>query len=141
MEPEDREILQKIMTSYQWPRYDDEVTIPAMDGLIHRVKTSSGKPDLSEVSTRDLLNECYRRRAIEKFTYTQSIDEFALQHDPEMRAYALRELSRGVWETFVSNSKFYADAIAIKEEINRYQQRHEFAGEIYVCKHPTKVKK
>ena len=98
-------------------------------------------PDLSRISTRELLNECYRRRAIEKFDYNVNIDRFTLEHEPEIKKYAIQDLNRGIWDTVVNRNKFYADAMNISETFDHYRQMKIFAGEIYVCKHPLKVKK
>lgn len=97
--------------------------------------------DLSRISTRDLLNECYRRRAIEKFDYNVNADLYFLKQEPEARAYVIQDLMRGMWSTMLKNEKFSTDAINIKEKVNDLQLRTEFFGEVYICKHPTKVRK
>lgn len=97
--------------------------------------------DLSNISTRDLLNECYRRRAIEKFSGSISIDSYMLNDNPEAMGYVMRDLSRGVWDAVTSNSKFYEDAMSIKQSNVTSYMRTDFTGEIYICKHPTKVRR
>lgn len=144
MEPEDtyliQEIFQKMMTKdYSFaPEYDDlikTVVHKNRDGSIHK------GVDLSGVSTRDLLNECYRRRAIEKFSYKVDADMYFLRQEPQARDHMIKELVRGMWSCMLRDEKFSRDAIDIKEQVNNPQIRTEFTGEIYICKHPTKVRK
>jgi len=98
--------------------------------------------DLSRVSTRDLLNECYRRRAIEKFSYSTQVQlDLDLRYEVEIREHALRELGRGLWESVIENRKFYPDAMVVSERVDSYRHSNTFVGEVYVCKHPSKVKK
>ncbi len=98
--------------------------------------------DLSRVSTRELLNECYRRRAIEKFSYSTQVQlDLDLRYEVEIRERALRELGRGLWEGVMENRKFYPDAMIVSERVDSYRHTSIFTGEVYVCKHPTKVKK
>jgi hypothetical protein len=135
MEP-DEVVFQKSLETYMRHVINDPnaykiVTTPS--GYRHM--------DLSSVSTRDLLNECYRRRAIEKFTYDVSIDQYFLRQEPEAREYTMKDLKRGMWEVMLKNEKFVADAIQIIERQNNLQIRTEFQGEVYICKHPTKVRK
>ena len=144
MEPEDQyviqDIIQKVMT------YNNYTLDPSYDALIktvvhqNRDGSMTKQVDLSQVSTRDLLNECYRRRAIEKFTYDVSVDRYFLKQEPEAREYTTKELKRGMWEVMLKNDKFVADAIQITERQDVHH-RTEFKGEVYICKHPTKVRK
>lgn len=143
MEPEDTYMTQEIIKHsnkmYSFvPEYDDLIKT-----VVHKNRdgTMYKSVDLSGVSTRDLLNECYRRRAIEKFSASVSIDSYMLKAQPEAIDYVMRDLSREVWDSVVGNSKFYNDAMAIKETPFASFMRTEFTGEIYVCKHPTKVRK
>lgn len=135
MEPEDtyttQEIIKHVSKMYSFaPEYDD------------LIKTVIGKPvDLSGISTRDLLNECYRRRAIEKFSASVSVDQYMLKAQPEAIDYVMRDLSREVWEYVQRNNKFYNDAMVVKQNDVTSYMRTDFTGEIYVCKHPTKVRK
>ena len=111
-------------------------------GARHNVAVGrDGRVDLSSIPTRDLLNECYRRRAIEKFSGSVSVDEYMLKAQPEAIDYVMRDLSREVWDSVVRNSKFYNDAMAIAENSVTSYMRTDFIGEIYICKHPTKVRK
>ena len=145
MEPEDTYIAQEIMQRMM--SYNNYTLDPSYDSLINTIvqKNRDGSIskhiDLSSVSTRDLLNECYRRRAIEKFTYDVSIDQYFLRQEPEAREYTVKDLKRGMWEVMLKNEKFVADAIQIIERQNNLQIRTEFQGEVYICKHPTKVRK
>ncbi len=144
MEPEDtyliQEIIQKMVTKdYSFaPEYDDLIKT-----VVHKNRdgTMSKSVDLSDVSTRDLLNECYRRRAIEKFDYKIEADSYMLEQHPDMREHVLTDLSRGLWEAMINNKKFSNDALDVKEERIRSYMRNVFRGEIYICKHPTKVRK
>ena len=135
MEPEDtyttQEIIKHVNKMYSFaPEYDD------------LIKTVIGRPvDLSGISTRDLLNECYRRRAIEKFSASVSVDQYMLKAQPEAIDYVMRDLSREVWEYVQRNNKFYNDAMVVKQNDVTSYMRTDFTGEIYVCKHPTKVRK
>lgn len=120
------------------PEYDDLIKT-----VVHKNRdgTMYKSVDLSDVSTRDLLNECYRRRAIEKFSASVSVDQYMLKAQPEAIDYVMRDLSREVWEYVQRNSKFYNDAMVVKQSDVTSYMRTDFTGEIYVCKHPTKVRK
>lgn len=144
MEPEDKYLMQEIL---QKMTYNNYTLDPAYDALINTIAhqnrdgSITKQVDLSSVNTRDLLNECYRRRAIEKFTYDVSIDQYFLKQEPGAREYTFQDLKRGMWNVMLKDEKFIADAIQITERQNNKQIRTEFQGEIYICKHPTKVKK
>jgi hypothetical protein len=145
MEPDDNKWIQSIMdrnyhgNSYTFAQeYQDLIKTVVQQ---NRDGTISKHVDLSDVSTRDLLNECYRRRAIEKFTYKVDADMYFLKQEPQAREYLIKDLTRGMWESMLKNEKFSQDAISIKEEQNNPQIRTEFYGEVYICKHPTKVRK
>jgi hypothetical protein len=132
------------MNHYKWNSYDDTIDVQSMSGQSYKVMTAQSgyrHMDLSSVSTRDLLNECYRRRAIERFTYKSSADMYFLKQEPKAREHVVEELIRGMWDCMLRNEKFANDAIHVKEEPNNPQIRTEFTGEIYICKHPTKVRK
>lgn len=145
MEPEDLKWIQTVMDqtyhgkSYTFAQeYQDLIKTVVKQ---NRDGTISKHVDLSDVSTRDLLNECYRRRAIEKFTCTVTADMYFLKQEPQARDYLIKDLTRGMWESMLKNEKFSQDAISIKEEQNNPQIQTEFYGEVYICKHPTKVRK
>lgn len=110
---------------------------------IHTYDVLRTQQDLSRVSTKDLLNECYRRRAIEKFAYSTQVQLVDLdpQYQTEIREHALRELGHGLWESMMSHKNFYPDAMIVTERVDNYRRASIFVGEVYVCKHPTKVKK
>ena len=97
--------------------------------------------DLSHVSTRDLLNECYRRRAIEKFSFTDSIDQDYLMMNPDAKEYITHDAMRCLWKSIYKDQKFLQDALMIREKSDIAYRRVNITGEIYVCKHPTKVRK
>lgn len=145
MEPEDQELIRNIMNHYKWNSYDDTIDVQSMSsGQSYKVMTTQSgyrHMDLSSVSTRDLLNECYRRRAIEKFSYKVDADMYFLRQEPQARDHMIKELVRGMWGCMLRDEKFSRDAIDIKEQVNNPQIRTEFTGEIYICKHPTKVRK
>lgn len=142
MEPED---LQKLYQTYVTATADDYYKVVSWSdntGARHNVAVGrDGRVDLSSIPTRDLLNECYRRRAIEKFSGSISIDSYMLKAEPEAIDYVMRDLSREVWDSVVRNSKFYNDAMVITENKVTSYMRTDFTGEIYVCKHPTKVRR
>jgi hypothetical protein len=138
MEPEDRELIQQIMNHYKWPgSYDYDVDE-------YMIKTpsrkSNGEIDLSAVSTRELLNECYRRRAIECFKYTTSVDKTVYEQDAQVKPYIENDILKGLTYALGDNHKFKGDAIVVKESRDASMWRYEFAAELYICKHPTKVK-
>lgn len=145
MEPEDKELIRHIMNRYKWNSYDDQIDVQSMSGgQSYKVMTTASgyrHMDLSSVSTRDLLNECYRRRAIERFTYKSSADMYFLKQEPQARDHMIKELVRGMWDCMLRDEKFSRDAIDIKEQVNNPLMQTEFTGEIYICKHPTKVRK
>lgn len=144
MEPDDNKWIQSIMDnnyhgSYTFAQeYADVIKTVVQknrDGSMHK------HIDLSSVSTRDLLNECYRRRAIEKFDYSQIIDTDYATMYPDAREHAIKEVLRGVVQSVLHNKKFADDAITLDEKVDRSNRQHIFTGEVYICKHPTKVKK
>ncbi len=144
MEPDDNKWIQSIMDnnyhgSYTFAQeYEDLIKTVVQknrDGSIHK------HIDLSSVSTRDLLNECYRRRAIEKFDYKQSVDIDYVKMHPEAREHVISAALRGVVQSVLENKKFANDAIVLNESVDRAQRLEIFTGEVYICKHPTKVKK
>lgn len=142
MEPDD---IQKLYQTYVSATADDYYKVVSWSdnsGVRHNVVVGrDGKVDLSSIPTRDLLNECYRRRAIEKFSASVSVDQYMLKAQPEAIDYVMRDLSREVWEFVQRNSKFYNDAMSITENKFTSFMRTDFTGEIYICKHPTKVRK
>lgn len=95
--------------------------------------------DLSHVSTRDLLNECYRRRAIEKFSFTDNIDQDFLTMNT--KEYITHDAMHCLWKSIYKDQKFLQDALMINEKSDIAYRRVNITGEIYVCKHPTKVRK
>ena len=142
MEPDD---IQKLYQTYVSATADDYYKVVSWSdnsGVRHNVAVGrDGKVDLASIPTRDLLNECYRRRAIEKFSASVSVDQYMLKAQPEAIDYVMRDLSREVWEFVQRNSKFYNDAMSITENKFTSFMRTDFTGEIYICKHPTKVRK
>lgn len=142
MEPDD---IQKLYQTYVSATADDYYKVVSWSdnsGVRHNVAVGrDGKVDLSSIPTRDLLNECYRRRAIERFTYKSSADMYFLKQEPKAREHIVEALVRGMWDCMLRNEKFANDAIRVEEEQNHPQIRTEFTGEIYICKHPTKVRK
>ena len=144
MKPEDtyvmQEIMQKMLTKdYTFtPEYDDLIKT-----VVHKMHDGSMNQsiDLSHVSTRNLLNECYRRRAIEKFTYRVDADMYFLKQEPKARDHLIRELIQAMWGCMLKNEKFSRDAIDITEQVNNSQIRTEFTGEVYICKHPNSLKR
>jgi hypothetical protein len=107
--------------------------------------TSYRHMDLSSVSTRDLLNECYRRRAIEKFSATSHVDEFMLDRDVTIMKYIRRDVEDGIWRSVLENTNFAEQAIKIVDSGNRHMRSpgimREVLGEVYVCKHPESLRK
>lgn len=142
MEPDDIQKLYQTYVSATANNYSKVVSWSNNSGVRHNVAVGlDDKVDLSSIPTRDLLNECYRRRAIERFTYKSSADMYFLKQEPKAREHVVEELIRGMWDCMLRNEKFANDAIHVKEEPNNPQIRTEFTGEIYICKHPTKVRK
>lgn len=138
MEPEDTFTVKLPRTSGYWISN----SIDGGDlGYVSASTINVSKPDLSTINTRDLLNECYRRRAIEKFTTSLSLDSYMMQQHPDMIDYAMRDLSRDVWDKVMSNKKFTDDAFVVNQTLMHHGMSTDFEAEIYVCKHPTKVKK
>lgn len=142
MEPDNIQKLYQTYVSATANNYSKVVSWSNNSGVRHNVAVGlDDKVDLSSIPTRDLLNECYRRRAIERFTYKSSADMYFLKQEPKAREHVVEELIRGMWDCMLRNEKFANDAIHVKEEPNNPQIRTEFTGEIYICKHPTKVRK
>ena len=146
MEPENQEWINKVVNRYSWNQpHDEEIDIQTLGGKSYRVVTSGPAAyrhhDLSGVSTRDLLNECYRRCAIEKFTVSRSVDSYMLQKHPDSMDYVMRNISRDVLDQVMSNKKFCEDALVVKQTQMQSVMSTDFEAEIYICKHPTKVKR
>lgn len=136
MEPEDQELIKRILDQYSWQ-------MPHQNDMYAKapLRSRDGKADLSDVDTRDLLNECYRRRAIEKFTYTQLADTLMVQHDPKFTPHVIDRIQRDVWDAVRENQKFFTDAVIINESHDYAMRAQKYVAEVYVCKHPTKVRK
>jgi hypothetical protein len=100
----------------------------------------SGKPDLSRISTRELLNECYRRRAIEKFVTSIEAPVEAFQ-DQEHNSYLIRDVDQRLWHNVVNSGKFYSEAAVHSVSGLSPGYTKTLTSEIYICKHPSKVKK
>lgn len=145
MEPDEIQKIQKIYQTYATRTPDDFYKVVSWSdnsGVRHNSYIRpDGQLDLSSVSTRDLLNECYRRRAIEKFTVSRSIDSYMLQQDPDSIDYVMRNIARDVWDQVMSNKKFCEDALIVKQTQMQSVMSTDFEAEIYICKHPTKVKR
>ncbi len=146
MEPEDQEWINKVVNHYSWSQpHDEEIDIQTLGGKSYKVVTSGPAayrhPDLSSVSTRDLLNECYRRRAIEKFDFKLDFDTYMMQERPDAYKYVMKNLYEGLWDAVIANEKFSKDAIEVKQEHITSHMRTIFRGEVYMCKHPTKLRK
>jgi hypothetical protein len=138
MEPEDTFTVKLPRTQGYWVSN----SMPGGDlGYVSASTITASKPDLSVFSTQELLNECYRRRAIEKFTTSLSVDSYMMQQHPDMIDYAMRDLSRDVWDKVMSNKKFIDDAFVVNQTRMHSVMSTDFEAEIYVCKHPTKVKR
>ncbi len=97
--------------------------------------------DLSRVSTRDLLNECYRRRAIEKFSIDKRADEYMAQNDASYAQYVMEQIRRDIWYSVMDNKKFLSEAVPIKHDHDMINRMHIYTSEVYVCKHPTSLRK
>jgi len=144
MEPETEQdwIRKQVLSN---PRHHDEIDIQTVSGKSYKVVTSGPTAyrhmDLSSVSTRDLLNECYRRRAIEKFDFKLDVDSYMIKERPDAHRYVMKNLYEGLWDAVIADEKFSKDAIEVKQEHITSHMRTVFRGEIYVCKHPTKVRK
>ena len=108
---------------------------------IHTYDIMRTTQDLSRVSTRDLLNECYRRRAIERFDYKVSADSYFLEEVKEARHHVKEDLIHGIWKSVAKNQAFADSALYITEEQDRAFMRVNMAGEIYICKHPKNLRK
>lgn len=109
-------------------------------GSFDKSYMATGKPDLSDISTRELLNECYRRRAIEKFTTSieAPIEEF---EDREHNMHLIRSVNERLWHNVEYSGKFYSEAAIHSVSATSKGYTRALTAEIYICKHPSKVKK
>jgi len=64
-----------------------------------------------------------------------------LQQYPDSIDYVMRNISRDVWDQIVANKKFYEDALVVKQTQIQSVMSTDFEAEMYICKHPTKVKR
>ena len=139
MEPEDQELIKRILDQYSWQ-------MPHQNDMYGKapLRSRDRKVDLSDVDTRDLLNECYRRRAIEKFNATRSIDSHVFDEyadDAGFRSHVEKDILQLLMHSMQQNQKFFLDAVVVKESKNRSMMRYDFEAELFMCKHPTKVRK
>ena len=127
MEPEVKyEILEKIM----------KATMGSYNPSAHHYDI----PDLSRISTRELLNECYRRRAIDKFSASIEAPIEAFE-DQEHNSHLKRHLDEKLWSVMADASKFYSEAVIHSISALSAGYTRTLTGEVYICKHPSKVKK
>lgn len=108
---------------------------------IHTYDIMRKTQDLSSISTRDLLNECYRRRAIEKFSVDRNADEYMVQNDRSYTEYVMDHIRKEVWFAVMDNKKFLPEAVPIKHAHDSINRMHRYTAEVYVCKHPMSLKK
>ncbi len=135
MEPEDTFTVKLPLTQGYWISNSGDL------GYVSQSTITANKLDLSTISTRDLLNECYRRRAIEKFDASIAVDKYFLDSEPASRAHLKQDLITSLISSMLKNGKFTEQAIAVKESEDFAYMRKIFESEIYICKHPTQVKK
>jgi len=64
-----------------------------------------------------------------------------LQQYPDSIDYVMRNIARDVWDQIVANKKFYEDAFVVKQTQIQSVMSTDFEAEMYICKHPTKVKR
>lgn len=133
MEPEDTYVIRPLQTTL--------ITRSINAGYVSASTITASKPDLSVFSTQELLNECYRRRAIEKFDASIAVDKYFLDSEPASRAHLKQDLITSLISSMLKNGKFTEQAIAVKESEDFAHMRKIFESEIYICKHPTQVKK
>lgn len=108
---------------------------------MHKYAIMRTTQDLSSVSTRDLLNECYRRRAIEKFSCARHADDYMATHDGSYVKYLMEQIKRDVWDSVLDNKKFLSDAVVVKHQPDFVNNMQVYTSEVYVCKHPTSLRK
>lgn len=133
MEPEDTYVIRRPIQT--WISNSIDAGYASASTIV------ASKPDLSTINTRDLLNECYRRRAIEKFDASIAVDKYFLDSEPASRAHLKQDLITSLISSMLKNGKFTEQAIAVKEREDFAYMRKIFESEIYICKHPTQVKK
>jgi len=64
-----------------------------------------------------------------------------LQQYPDSMDYVMRNIARDVWDQIVANKRFYEDALIVNQTQIQSVMSTDFEAEIYICKHPTKVKR
>jgi GTPase len=64
-----------------------------------------------------------------------------LQEHPNSMDYVMGDISRAVLDQVMSDKKFYEDALVVKQTRMQSVMSTDFEAEIYICKHPTKVKR
>lgn len=133
---------------------DDYVVVPTMNGKSYVIPTGhsaatstwqitkkepvTAVTDLAKVSTRDLMNEIYRRRAIEKFDYSVEIPDIAYTQNTadQRKLYAVKELLSSL-----TAQKFVTEkALAYRSWRDNTRDTTIYSYEIYLCKHPIHVK-
>lgn len=96
------------------------------------------KPDLSGCSTRDLLNECFRRGAIKQMGYKIDIPQLHLQDKEYVDHFQQLFLRNAVIDQIDKLSEYGVFNIGqVDDKIN---ETVRFSCDYFICKHPLAIK-
>lgn len=102
------------------------------------------KPDLRDVSTSDLLNEAFKRGAIEQFSYKSRVAKFQLEENlADFLEYFTKKFRHDALAASVDSiEKLGAFNIGRKDgQGSPGLEEVEFTIDYFVCKHPLTLKK
>lgn len=99
---------------------------------------TAAKPDLSGCSTRDLLNECFRRGAIKQMEYKVHIPQLHL-HDKEYVEHFRQCFLRNAFIDQIDKLSGYG-VFNIGQVDDKINETVRFSCDYFICKHPLTIK-
>ena len=131
MEPDDYETVQRVLGSNQTYTYSTAAS-------------SVKSKDLSQFSTRELLNEAYRRGAIRPFSQRFRVAPYMFKDEAESSEYMKHVHQTVVRDLLIGNADTFQKYGAIDMTTKDFTVTHQesvIEAEIYICKHPKIIKK
>lgn len=117
----------------------------AMNEYTYQTPSTSVKSkDLSQFSTRELLNEAYRRGAIRPFAQRFRVANHLARDDADSAEYMKHVHQSVIRDLLIGNVDKFEKYGAIDMKMQNFQHTMEDSfveAEIYICKHPKIIKK
>lgn len=109
---------------------------------ITATQVARSKPDLRDVSTRDLLNEAFRRGAIKQIDVKRMVAS-EMVRDPDYVKHLQKSIRQDALAGAVDELEQYGVFnIGKKENVSSHPwQDVEYSVDYFVCKHPLTLKK